>query len=460
MSKSTQPYNQNFSPHRNELIKRSAFLLALPTIASTLTMVVYHFIYGEIIFTGPARTQFWWIAIVPFVVVNITALWLLRIGRANVSALVLITFWTISITSIILRFGAQTFFPALLILPISAASLLFQRRSSLLLAVISAIVVGISAWLHMNRPGFALYDYFRNTVVIDMSQLRLMTSIAVGFWTSLFVAVAAITSLLASNLQRSLQQSDAHATALQELSEQLEQRVIDQTASLLAGEREKAMLAERTRLARDIHDTLAQGLTGIIVQLSAAQQALRTNHPDADEHLDLAARMARESLAEARRSVWNLRAEALERGDLRHALNGLVDRFRHPTIMASYEFEGEWSPLPVEIESALLRVAQESLANVVRHSAADQVSVTLRMQDMTVELEIRDNGRGFGEALQRQTSAHAKFGVVGMRERLVALSGDLQLVDDDGAVVRARAPIPLPVNPPSVAAVTPKECRL
>jgi signal transduction histidine kinase len=328
------------------------------------------------------------------------------------------------------------------------------------LAVISAIVVGISAWLHMNRPGFALYDYFRNTVVIDMSQLRLMTSIAVGFWTSLFVAVAAITSLLASNLQRSLQQSDAHATALQELSEQLEQRVIDQTASLLAGEREKAMLAERTRLARDIHDTLAQGLTGIIVQLGAAQQALRTNHPDANEHLDLAARMARESLAEARRSVWNLRAEALERGDLRHALNGLVDRFRHPTIMASYEFEGEWSPLPVEIESALLRVAQESLANVVRHSAADQVSVTLRMQDMMVELEIRDNGRGFGEALQRQTSAHAKFGVVGMRERLVALNGDLQLVDDDGAVVRARAPIPLPVNPPSVAAVTPKECRL
>ncbi len=435
-------------------------MLALPTIASTLTMAIYHFLYGEIVFFGPERTQFWWIAIVPFVVVNITALWLLRIGRANVSALVLLTFWTISITSVILRFGAQTFFPALLILPIAAGSLLFSRRSSLVLAVISAVVVGISAWLHMHRPGFALYDYFRNEVVIDTPQLQLMTSIAAGFWSSLYLAVAAITSLLASNLQRSLQQSDAHATALQELSEQLEQRVIDQTASLLAGEREKAMLAERTRLARDIHDTLAQGLTGIIVQLGAAQQALRTNHPDANEHLDLAARMARESLAEARRSVWNLRAEALERGDLRHALNGLVDRFRHPTIMASYEFEGAWSPLPVEIESALLRVAQESLANVVRHSAADQVSVTLRMQDMTVELEIRDNGRGFGEALQRQTSAHAKFGVVGMRERLVALNGDLQLIDDDGAVVRARAPIPLHVNPPSVAAVTPKECRL
>ena len=460
MSKSTLPYNQNFSPHRSELIKRSAFLLALPTIASTLTMAVYHFIYGEIIFTGPDRSQFWWIAIVPFLVVNITAFWLLRIGRANVSALVLITFWTISITSMILRFGAQTFFPALLILPISAASLLFQRRSSLILAVISAIVVGISGWLHMNRPGFALYDYFRNVVVIDVTQLRLMTSIAVGFWSSLFLAVAAITSLLASNLQRSLQQSDAHATALEELSEQLEQRVVDQTASLLAGEREKAMLAERTRLARDIHDTLAQGLTGIIVQLGAAQQALRTNHPDANEHLDLAARMARESLAEARRSVWNLRAEALERGDLRHALNGLVDRFRHPTIMASYEFEGEWSPLPVEIESALLRVAQESLANVVRHSAADQVCVTLRMHEMLVELEIRDNGRGFGDVLQRQSSAHAKFGVVGMRERLVALNGDLQLLDDDGAVVLARAPILLNPTPLGVADMPAKECLL
>ena len=460
MSNLTPIPNQIISPHRNELIKRSAFLLALPTIASTLTMAIYHFIYGEVVFAGLARSQFWWIAIVPFVVVNITALWLLRIGRANVSALVLLTFWTISITNVIIRFGAQTFFPALLILPISAASLLFSRRSSLVLAVISAMVVGISAWLHMHSPGFALYDYFRNEVVVDTTKLQLMTSIAAGFWSSLYLAVAAITSLLAGNLQRSLKQSDAHATALQELSEQLEQRVIDQTTSLLAGEREKAMLAERTRLARDIHDTLAQGLTGIIVQLGAAQQALRTNHPDANEHLDLAARMARESLAEARRSVWNLRAEALERGDLRHALNGLVDRFRHPTIMASYEFDGAWSPLPVEIESALLRVAQESLANVVRHSAADQVTVTLRMEDMMVELEIRDNGRGFGDALQRLTSAHAKFGVVGMRERLVALNGDLQLIDDDGAVVRARAPIPLNVNPPSVAAVTPKDCLL
>lgn len=460
MNNVTSNVNPFGSPHRNELIKRSAVLLALPTIASTLTMAIYHFIYSESVFIGLARTQMWWIAIIPFAVVNITALLLLRIGRANVSALVLLTFWTISITSVILRFGAQTFFPALLILPIAAGSLLFSRRSSLVLAVISAVVVGISAWLHMHRPGFALYDYFRNEIVVDTTQLQLMTSIAVGFWSSLYLAVAAITSLLAGNLQWSLQQSDAHAVALEELSEQLEQRVSDQTASLLAGEREKAMLAERTRLARDIHDTLAQGLTGIIVQIGAAQQALRTNHPDADEHLDLAARMARESLAEARRSVWNLRAEALERGDLRHALNGLVDRFRHPTIMASYEFEGEWSPLPVEIESALLRVAQESLANVVRHSAADQVSVTLRMDDLTVELEIRDNGRGFGEALQRQCAAHAKFGVVGMRERLVALNGDLQLIDDDGAVVRARAPSPAHENPPSVADVTPKACRL
>ena len=128
--------------------------------------------------------------------------------------------------------------------------------------------------------------------------------------------------------------------------------------------------------------------------------------------------------------------------------------------MASYEFDGAWSPLPVEIESALLRVAQESLANVVRHSAADQVTVTLRMEDMMVELEIRDNGRGFGDALQRLTSAHAKFGVMGMRERLVALNGDLQLIDDDGAVVRARAPILLHTHTPSVANVTPKDCLL
>ena len=93
-------------------------------------------------------------------------------------------------------------------------------------------------------------------------------------------------------------------------------------AQLLQEAREAATLEERTRLARDIHDTLAQGLTGIVVQLGATQRALAMAPEEALEHLQLALRMARETLAEARRSVWNLRAAALERGDLADALRG------------------------------------------------------------------------------------------------------------------------------------------
>ena len=116
------------------------------------------------------------------------------------------------------------------------------------------------------------------------------------------------------------------AEELRQLSEQLEARVAAQTEQILVGEREGATIAERARLAREIHDTLAQGLTGIVMQLGAAQRALAVALAAADEHLDLAGRMARESLAEARRSVWNLRSADLDRGDLGDALSGLAER--------------------------------------------------------------------------------------------------------------------------------------
>src|SRR5262249_22712105 len=146
------------------------------------------------------------------------------------------------------------------------------------------------------------------------------------YWVGLFWTVAVLASLLAGSLQRALHQSRGQARALSELSAELEDRVAAQTAELLAQEREAATMEERARLARDIHDALAQNLTGILVQLGAAQRALAVAPTQVSEHLDLAQRMARESLAEARRSVWNLRAPVLERGDLGDALRGLVTR--------------------------------------------------------------------------------------------------------------------------------------
>lgn len=433
---------------RSRIVQRSTLLLVLPTLISLVVVAIFNVVYQDafpLIITpnelpdGPP----WLPPIVPIVIVSITALLFLRMGQPNVSAFILMSFWTIAVTVVTLRFGAHTFFPALLILPIGVASLLYNSRISMMLTIVSILVVGLSAWSIAQEPGFAIYDFLRTQVISTSNQVTVFMTVSMVFWSTLFIAVSVVTSTLANDLQRTSLQNATHVAALQELSAQLESRVTAQTASLLAGERDKAMLAERTRLARDIHDTLAQGLTGIIVQLGAAEQAMRTHHPDAAEHLDIAARMARESLAEARRSVWNLRAEALERGDLRHAISGIVERFRHPSLIASCEIEGEWIALPLDIESALLRVAQEGLANAARHSQASHVVITLRSLPTAIELEIRDNGRGFGDRLDHVDSYATSFGILGMRERLSALHGSLQCRDDQGAVVCVYVPRPI-----------------
>lgn len=422
-------------------------MLVLPALVSLVVIGIFNYIYQNAfplvgmpneLREGPP----WLPPSVSIVIVSITSLLFLRMGQPNVSAMILLSFWTIAVTVVTLRFGAHTFFPALLILPIGVASVIYNTRISILLAIVSTIVVGLSAWSISQETDFVIYDFVRSRVISEPEQVTVFMAVSMIFWSSLFIAASVITATLANDLHRSSLQNAAHAEALQELSTQLEHRVSTQTASLLAGEREKAMLAERTRLARDIHDTLAQGLTGIIVQLGAAQQAMRAQHPDAAEHLDIAARMARESLAEARRSVWNLRAEALERGDLRHAIDGIVERFRHPSLIASCEIEGDWMPLPLDIESALLRVAQESLANAARHSHASHVVITLRSLPDVVELEVRDNGRGFGDRLMHVDAYATSFGILGMRERISALHGTLQCIDDQGAVVCVRIPRP------------------
>ncbi|MEP7189629.1 MAG: sensor histidine kinase, partial [Roseiflexaceae bacterium] len=186
----------------------------------------------------------------------------------------------------------------------------------------------------------------------------------------------------------------------------------------------------------------AQGLTGIVVQQGAAQRALEAEADAADQHIELAQQMARESLAEARRSVWNLRAPALERGDLSDALRGLASRPIRPETTASFEQRGEPWPLPPGIESALLRVGQEALVNVAKHAGATQVRLALEYTPDAVRLSISDDGVGFDElpAGVAAPGPWGGFGLLGMRERLMALGGTLELTSDRGAHVVAVVP--------------------
>jgi signal transduction histidine kinase len=359
---------------------------------------------------------------------------LVRLGRPTVSALVLLSVWTLLTTLTALRFGVTTYFPALLILPICAAGLLIDRVASLSLAALATVLVVSVALLEMN--GLIVMPVMPLFVEAQLPML------SIGFWMGIFWSVALLTSLLAGGLQTALKRSYGQAEELRTLSRQLEARVQEQTALLVSQEREAATLEERNRLAREIHDTLAQGLAGIIVQLGATQRAMRAAPDEAPEHLDLAQRMARESLAEARRSVWNLRAAALERGDLADALRGVAERQTCDGLRATFAQSGEARPLAPEIESALLRVGQEALANVVKHANARRVTVSLAYTPDGVQLAVHDDGDGFapGALTYAPADASGGFGLLGMRERLAALGGTLTATNQGGALVVAAVP--------------------
>lgn len=214
-------------------------------------------------------------------------------------------------------------------------------------------------------------------------------------------------------------------------------------AQLITQLRENATLEERTRLAREIHDTIAQELTGIVVQLSAAKGIYESEPAKAGPHLELARKMAREALAEARRSVWNLRTPTLERATLAEALATLASHSSGEATRITFEQRGQPWSIPYSAESALLRVAQESLANVAKHAQASAAQITLDYRDDGLSLCISDDGVGIDAARHRARptpSISGGFGIIGMRERLEALGGRLDVTSQQGTQVCAWLP--------------------
>jgi signal transduction histidine kinase len=205
-------------------------------------------------------------------------------------------------------------------------------------------------------------------------------------------------------------------------------------SELAAAEREGGRLAERQRLARDIHDTLAQGYVSIVLQLQAAEAELPAGADQARAHLELARRTASDNLAEARRLVWDLRPEALSAAPLGEALGRLTGRVAEETgMVATATVTGTPRPLSPDAEVTLLRVTQEALANVRRHADAGRVAVTLSYMDGEATLDVRDDGTGFDPG-SRQGGAGADghgpnggLGLRGMRERVEALGGRLEV---------------------------------
>jgi signal transduction histidine kinase/ligand-binding sensor domain-containing protein len=203
------------------------------------------------------------------------------------------------------------------------------------------------------------------------------------------------------------------------------------------------VLEERGRLAREIHDTLAQGFVGVSSQLDAVALTLNGHVDLARKHLDLARKMVRHSLTEARRSVMDLRASALEGHDLPAALSEAAPQWTAGSaVHIRVDVEGESRPLPEETEQHLLRIAQEAVTNAVKHAHASQVRIHLAMAGRNLSLRVADNGQGF-EQDEAFSELGGHFGLLGMRERAERLGGELQLRSQPGRGTEVHVTVPL-----------------
>ncbi|HEY4868178.1 MAG TPA: sensor histidine kinase, partial [Candidatus Dormibacteraeota bacterium] len=217
-------------------------------------------------------------------------------------------------------------------------------------------------------------------------------------------------------------------------------------AQLVVQAREAGVMDERQRLAGEIHDTIAQGLAGIITQLEAAEQ-LRNDSGEWQRHVGQARKLARESLSEARRSVQALRPGRLEDSRLPEAVAQMAKEWSLTSgVPVRIETTGAAVPLLPELEVILFRVAQEGLANVARHANATRVGLTLSyLQDM-VRLDVRDDGVGFDVALKSTADAGANghgYGLSAMRQRLRRVGGSLEVESGQGRGTAISASVPL-----------------
>ncbi len=197
-----------------------------------------------------------------------------------------------------------------------------------------------------------------------------------------------------------------------------------QLVRLSAECRESAVIAERNRMARDIHDTLAQGFTGVIMQLEAVRGAIAQNDlAEATVRVERAGDLARVGLGEARRSVLALRPGSLQDTSLRMALDDLLKRMTSgSSLQAEFQLEGDDLTMPAEWEEGLLRIAQESLTNTIKHAKAKNFRATLTFGAKETQFRLVDDGSGFDLHAEREG-----FGLLGMKERVDQIGGQFIL---------------------------------
>jgi PAS domain S-box-containing protein len=200
-----------------------------------------------------------------------------------------------------------------------------------------------------------------------------------------------------------------------------------------------AVFEERNRMARDIHDTLAQGFTGVIVQLEAAEDAVSCGcRKEADDHLHRAGELARRSLSEARRSVHALRPQALQEHNFWDALKGIIKNTTVGTALRTkFEAQGKLPELPRPWQENLLHIGQEALTNTLKYAHARTFETRLSYRAKELRLELRDDGDGF-----KVKDRHDGVGLAGMRERVAQMGGELKIISARGKGTKITVVLP------------------
>jgi signal transduction histidine kinase len=342
-------------------------------------------------------------------------------------------------------------------------------RGTLVDAIGFAVHSALAAVLVWVNPFFGLFAFsgyfFADRLPRPWSQAGVVLTAAImagsqmaGYPTTLdpwliggYLLIASVNAVLALSFvgitDKVLEQNAERGLVIAELAEtnrRLEQALAENAglhAQLLSQAREAGVLDERQRLAGEIHDTLAQGLVGIVTQLEAAEQA-RNQPAEWSHHLHQARELARSGVMAARRSVRALRPEQLENTTLVQAIDELARSWRQTSgVAVRTETTGCPQDVPADVEAALFRVAQEALTNVAKHANASMVGLTLTYLDDVLLLDVRDDGAGF-DAETDTAVGSGSYGLAGMRERLSRVGGRLEVesVPGEGTTVNASVP--------------------
>jgi signal transduction histidine kinase len=258
-----------------------------------------------------------------------------------------------------------------------------------------------------------------------------------------------------STAQQELQQS--HDLLEWRVAERTKQLQFEMTARKEAEVSFKATLAERTRLAQELHDTLEQSLTGIGLQVDTAGKLLEKDPAAGNRHLGLARNLMTQTQVELRRSIWDLRSRELEEFDFPNALRVNAQHLTEGTkLTVEIETTGPKRPLSEVTEENLLRISQAALTNVIKHAEATEAKIRLQFRDPDVTLAISDNGRGFNPQ-DCPGSAEGHFGLLGISERVKRLDGKLQVtsVPGGGTTLEVQVPIRLPSARPTPPPIQP-----